>query len=392
MTDIAMLAQRYHKDVHAADAAAVPGEPEAQLTTPVSNLFTALVEEAGLGRLRLIRESRLGGSRPDFAALHERAGKTHQIGYIELKAPDVVADPSRWTGRNASQWQKMSADAEILLLCNGRSARLYQDAVPIGDAVALPFDDPHAWDAQPLYRDAAAHQPNLAQGLQPALGKRLGIAEPSPEDIAAYVYTLLSATRYQQRFAEALKTPGPRVPITADPTLWAEAVTLGRELLWLHTWAERFSDPKAGRGRRLPRIEGIGWELPITKMPQASADIAYEKNTQRLRIGDGVITGIRPDVWGYSVSGMEVVKKWLGYRTAKGAGRAASSKNPLDKIRPASWPDEWNDELLDLLRMLTRTVELQPLQSDLLDRICDGALVAGSELPKPTALQRKPPK
>ena len=247
-------------------------------------------------------------------------------------------------------------------------------------------------DILPLYRDAAAHQPNLAQGLQPALGKRLGIAEPSPEDIAAYVYTLLSATRYQQRFAEALKTPGPRVLITADPTLWAEAVTLGRELLWLHTWAERFSDPKAGRGRRLPRIEGIGWELPITKMPQASADIAYEKNTQRLRIGDGVITGIRPDVWGYSVSGMEVVKKWLGYRTAKGAGRAASSKNPLDKIRPASWPDEWNDELLDLLRMLTRTVELQPLQSELLDRICDGALVAGSELPKPTALQRKPPK
>lgn len=152
MTDIAMLAQRYHKDVHAADAAAVPGEPEAQLTTPVSNLFTALVEQAGLGRLRLIRESRLGGSRPDFAALHERAGKTHQIGYIELKAPDVVADPSRWTGRNASQWQKMSADAEILLLCNGRSARLYQDAVPIGDAVALPFDDAHAWDAQPLLK------------------------------------------------------------------------------------------------------------------------------------------------------------------------------------------------------------------------------------------------
>lgn len=48
------------------------------------------MELAGLGRLRLIRESRLGGSRPDFAALHERAGKTHQIGYIELKAPGVV--------------------------------------------------------------------------------------------------------------------------------------------------------------------------------------------------------------------------------------------------------------------------------------------------------------
>ena len=247
-------------------------------------------------------------------------------------------------------------------------------------------------DILPLYRDAAAQQPNLAQGLQPALGKRLGIGEPSPEDIAAYVYALLSASRYQQRFAEALKTPGPRVPVTADPDLWAEAVALGRELLWLHTWAERFNDPEAGRGSRLPHMEGIGWESHITKMPQTNSDIAYDKKTQQLRVGDGVVTGVRPDVWGYSVSGMEVVKKWLGYRTAKGTGRAASSNNPLDKIRPSAWPDAWNDELLDLLRMLTRTLDLQPMQSDLLDRICAGSLVGASELPMPTVLQRKPPK
>ncbi len=247
-------------------------------------------------------------------------------------------------------------------------------------------------DILPLYRDAAAQQPNLAQGLQAALGQRLGIGEPSPEDIAAYVYALLSASRYQQRFAEALKTPGPRVPMTADPELWAEAVALGRELLWLHTWAERFNDPEAGRGSRLPHIEGIGWESHITKMPQTNSDIAYDKKTQQLRVGDGVVTGVRPDVWGYSVSGMEVVKKWLGYRTAKGTGRAASSNNPLDKIRPAAWPDAWNDELLDLLRLLTRTLDLQPMQSDLLDRICAGSLVGASELPMPTVLQRKPPK
>ena len=82
----------------------------------------------------------------------------------------------------------------------------------------------------------------------------------------------------------------------------------------------------------------------------------------------------------------------LGYRTAKGTGRAASSNNPLDKIRPAAWPDAWNDELLDLLRLLTRTLDLQPMQSDLLDRICAGSLVGASELPMPTVLQRKPPK
>lgn len=247
-------------------------------------------------------------------------------------------------------------------------------------------------DILPLYRDAAAQQPNLTQGVQAALAKQLGIAEPAPEDIAAYVYALLSVTSYQQRFAEALKTPGPRVPITADACLWAEAVALGRELLWLHTWAERFNDPESGRGTRLPRIAGLGWQSQVTKMPETTADIAYDKTTQRLRVGDGVITGIRPDVWGYSVSGMEVVKKWLGYRTGKGAGRAASSDNPLDKIRPAVWPDAWNDELLDLLRMLTRTLDLQPVQAELLARICNGPLIGADMLPKPAALQRTPPK
>lgn len=247
-------------------------------------------------------------------------------------------------------------------------------------------------DILPLYRDAAAQQPNLAHGLQPALSRLLGIETPEPEEIAAYVYALLSATSYQQRFAEALKTPGPRIPITADPMLWREAVTLGRELLWLHTWAERFNDSTAGRGHRLPRIDGIGWESSVVRIPQTMADITYNKDTQRLHIGDGVISGVRLDVWNYSVSGMEIVRKWLGYRTAKGAGRAASSNNPLDGIRPTTWPDGWNDELLDLLRMLTRTLDLQPIQADLLERICAGPLIPASQLPKPTALQRKPPK
>lgn len=247
-------------------------------------------------------------------------------------------------------------------------------------------------DVIPLYRDAEAQQPNLTRGLQTVLQQRIGIDTPSPEDVAAYVYGLLSATRYQQRFAEPLKTPGPRVPLTSDAVLWSEAVALGRELLWLHTWAERFNDPQAGRGTRLPRIDGLGWEAPVTRMPDTLADVAYDRDLQRLRIRDGVITGIRPDVWSYSVSGMDVVRKWLGYRTAKGTGRAASSTNPLDRIRPTVWADEWNDELLDLLRMLTRTVELQPRQADLLDRICEGPLIPASDLPRPSDLQRKPPK
>jgi hypothetical protein len=247
-------------------------------------------------------------------------------------------------------------------------------------------------DVLPLYRDKDAKQPNISVGLRQKLAARLDIDQPTPEDIFAYVYALLSSPRYQQRFSKALETPGPRVPITADPLLWREAVALGRNLLWLHTWAERFVDPDAGRHGRLPQVDGLGWDTPVSEMPQSSADISYDKKMHRLTVGDGVITGVRPDVWGYRVSGMEVVKKWLGYRTTKGAGRATSSTSPLDAIRPTTWPDEWNDELLDLLRMLTKTLDMHPAQADLLDRICSGPLIAASELPQPKPLQRKPPK
>ena len=126
-------------------------------------------------------------------------------------------------------------------------------------------------------------------------------------------------------------------------------------------------------------------------MPRNAADIKFEPGTETLIVGNGRVTGVRPDVWGYSVSGMPVLKKWLGYRTAKGAGKAASSKSPLDHVRPTSWPDEWNDELLDLLRVLTITLDKQPEQADLLDRICDGPLISAKDLPKPKAAEQAPP-
>lgn len=244
-------------------------------------------------------------------------------------------------------------------------------------------------DVLPLYRDAAATQPNVTRGLLSAIGKAHGTGAPTPEDLAAYVYALLSAPAYQVRFAGPLQTPGPRVPMTADLALWREAVDLGTWLLWLQTYAERLQGP--GRGRFVPAVLGLVWTTPVRIMPETTTGVAYDPLSQTLRVGDGVVAGVRPDVWEFSVSGWPVVKKWLGYRTAKGAGRAASSKNPLDRIRPDTWPDEWNDELLDLLRVLTLSIEKHAQQADLLDRICAGPLIAAADLPKPDDTEREPP-
>lgn len=246
-------------------------------------------------------------------------------------------------------------------------------------------------DIIPLYRDAAASQPNLTLGLATTLATLLGIDPPTVEDIASYCYALLSASAYQHRFATALETPGLRVPITADPDHWMEAVSRGKDLLWLHTYAERMIDHSTGRTRLLPQIAGIGWDVAVTRIPEDNSEIGYDEESGTLSVGDGRVCGVRPEVWAYSVSGMQVLPKWLGYRTRKGTGRAVGSSSDLDRIRPTEWPDEWNDELLDLVRILTATVDSQPGLAHLLDRIREGELISEADLPKPTAEQCMPP-
>jgi len=250
-------------------------------------------------------------------------------------------------------------------------------------------------DIIPLFRDAAAIQPNMTQGLGRLLGERYGRRDGTPpptvENVAAYCYALLSTSAYQERFAVELQTAGLHVPLTADHSLWREAVEAGRELIWLHTYAERFRDEDAGRGPEVPLVEGIGWNRAVTRIPRDMSEVSYDPDTGVLTVGDGQVGGVRPDAWAYSISGMNVLSKWLGYRTAKPPGRAASSSSGLDKIRPAEWHDDWNDELLDLIRVLTLTLDRQADLEGLLNRICDGPLIPASELPVPSDEDRQPP-
>jgi len=249
-------------------------------------------------------------------------------------------------------------------------------------------------DVIPLYRDERGLVPNVTHGLLESLGQRLSISTPTAEDLAAYTYALLSCSRYQETFCEALTTPGARVPMTCSEQLWMEAVRLGSELIWLHTFGERFADHTESKPKPqgLPEVDGLRWKSPVRQMPRKGRDIKYQRKVRELSIGDGCVEGVRPEVWDYSVSGMQVVKKWLGYRTQLPAGRAASSSSDLDHIRLITWPEEWNQELINLLTLLTLTIEKQEQQGALLDRILAGPLIPGVELPQPSKAMRKPPK
>ena len=245
-------------------------------------------------------------------------------------------------------------------------------------------------DVMPLYRDGRAEQANLPRGLTTTLGKVYG-REVSPSDVAAYVFAMLAHPAYYETFQTERGSPGLRVPFTRDAHLFAEALELGYRLLWLQTSGQRYAD-KVGE-TRLPSIPGLGWTAAVTDIPEDATSITYDAHTRTLHVGRGAISGVLPEVWAFKVSGYQVLPKWLGRRTSKGTGRSANprSATPLDRIRPGDWSDEWNDELLTLLRSLTATVGEFPVLAKLLAKVIAGDLISPSELPTPTRLERAVP-
>ena len=172
----------------------------------------------------------------------------------------TFADPRLAKTDSPSLWQSRSG--EQLYLAGLLTADM-SEGPALTMSVGVP--DKHFFrgsyggkDIIPLYRDRAATQANMTVGLSDVLAVQLGIDPPAVEDVAAYCYALLSPSAYQKRFAEELRTPGLRVPMTADADLWAEAVDQGRHLLWLHSFAERFRDPDAERPAPRATARGSG--------------------------------------------------------------------------------------------------------------------------------------
>lgn len=221
----------------------------------------------------------------------------------------------------------------------------------------------------------------MTAGLLNRLGAGIG-EDVSPEDLFAYTYGILAQPSFVKRFWDELELPPPRLPITTDHDLFFEVVDLGRRLLYLHTYSERFVGPDDD-GRVSQGAARNTVPVPADEYPE---DHAYDAATMVLRVGAGEFAPVAPEVYAYSVSGLQVVKSWLGYRKAKRAGRSSSE---LDNIRPERW--SFAQELLELLWVLENTIELEPTGRELLDRVCASNLFSDIELPKPAEHERRPP-
>jgi Type ISP C-terminal specificity domain/N-6 DNA Methylase len=240
----------------------------------------------------------------------------------------------------------------------------------------------------PLWRDATATTANLPTELVSAISQRLG-QDSSPANIFAYIAGVLANPAYTSRFAKDLARPGLRVPISAEPDLFMQAVSLGEEIIWLHTYGERFADPAKLRPAGPPRMsKGEGPTIPaVGALPGANdplpATMTYDAPTCRLHIGEGYIDNVPPAVWAYEVSGRNVLRSWFSYRKLDRTRPIIGERrppSPLEKIQPDHWLPEYTTDLLNLLHVLGRLVRLEPLQSILLDQICNGPLITQTEL------------
>ena len=248
-------------------------------------------------------------------------------------------------------------------------------------------------DVIPLYRDAI-QTPNVSDLTLEAISSVHLLSDPDAPHVTHielfnYCYGLLSGTDYTDRFSEELVTPGPRVPITAEPDLFRDMAAHGEHLIWLHTFGERFSTSSRSS---LKIDRGIQWKREPSRIPEDSNDFKFLPKESQLLVADGVLGGVPAAVWDFEVSGMPIVKKWLGYRTRKGSGRSASSRSPLDQIRPKKWNAEWSQELREIVFVLNETIRLQEAGVSILERILDARLIGASDLPEVPPSLRMPPR
>lgn len=237
-----------------------------------------------------------------------------------------------------------------------------------------------AKDILPLYRDKACQLPNLHPELLDTLSEKYESAV-LPEDFAAYLYALTAHPGFTDRFHEDLSTKEFRVPITLSKALFDSASSLGKELLFLHTFGERFSE---GQNWPEPVVRNIR-SIETTSMPES---YQYDEERELLIVGSGWFGPVSQNVYEYEVSGMKVVQKWLGYRMRNRRGRRSS---PLDELTPETWPATYTSELIRLLNILTHSLELHPIQNNLLNEIVEGPLLAADALGDVPPNMRKAP-
>jgi len=145
-------------------------------------------------------------------------------------------------------------------------------------------------------------KPNLNPKVVAALTAAYG-EEPAPEDVFHYVYAVLYADTYREKYAEFLKIDFPRIPFTADFELFQTLAALGTRLVGLHLLRSAELDPPAAR------FQGQG-DGRVARTP--SQGFRYEPEKERVYVNKTQYFEPVPlELWEYQIGGYQVLAKWL---------------------------------------------------------------------------------
>ncbi|MBE7191045.1 MAG: N-6 DNA methylase [Gordonia polyisoprenivorans] len=211
--------------------------------------------------------------------------------------------------------------------------------------------------------------PNVAPGLDRALRILVG-ASARAEDLVFYLAALTAHPGFVAHFDDELATPGIRIPITGDSALWDSAVELGRRVVGLMT----FSPDAVGE------ISTANTHLPEQTVPMDNLrpmTFSHDALVQTLVVGSGRWEHVPQAILDYRVGGIRVVSSWLKYRLARPVGKVSS---PLDEVHDPAWPEQWSDELTEVLCAIAALIALHDDMDHLLREILAGPFVSEAEL------------
>ncbi len=349
-------------------------------------LFHPQMEHGRIGSHHVNRVHKRGlpGYEPKQLSVADEQGSCEtptRYGFRSFDRQWIIPDNRLINRPNPTLWMAHS-DKQVYLTALHRSsptngpAFTFTSAIPDYDHYKGSFGG----RVFPLWRDAAATQPNLPPKLLEFLSKKFKFPV-TPEDFVAYLAAVAANPAYTAQFKSDLAQPGLRIPITSNPKLFTKAVVLGRRVIWLHTFGERFTDKKSGRPPGPPRApKDHAPRIPKDGAIPDDADsmpdeIEYDESQHRLNIGKGFIDNVSPAVWKYEVSGKRVLTQWFSYRKKNRERPIIGDRRPpskLGEIQPDHWLAEYTTELLNVLHVLTLLVEIEPDQAKLLEAICEG--------------------
>ncbi len=322
-----------------------------------------------------------------------------RYGFRSFDRQWIIPDSRLINRQNPALWDFYSSK-QIHLTCLERASPTSGPAVTLSHLIPDldHYKGSFGGRVFPLWRDAGATIPNVKPALLAYLASVFDCIVGA-DDVMAYIAGVMAHPAFTLRFARDLVRPGLRVPITGEQRLFDQAVALGREVIWLHTYGERFSDPAAARPFGAPRLaRGQGPIIPVDGAipgpPEPLPDtMDYDPATKRLTIGKGSIENVPPAVWDYEVSGKNVLRQWFSYRRLDRSRPIIGERrppSPLENIQPDHWPYDYTSDLMDLLHVLGRLVSLEPAQSRLLDDILAGPLIDYDVLTAAGALAAPP--